>query len=783
MNQNNNQDDFINIGEILFYYLSYWKWIVISLLICLSVGVFYLLRTNTKYEIKTSILIKEDNGGISELSILDELGLSNGKNNIDNEIEVLKSADLMLNTINATKYNITYGKKSGLKKIKLHNDTPIKLDLPTTNLDTIKNVIEFTISKKNDGYLLEATYGDAAWQKTAEKFPYTVNFPFGVVLITNNPLVPFTEKEIFVSVHNTEKIAVALSENIKITPTTKKSSVISLVINNENTERGKEFLRKLVDIYNLQTVEDKNQIAHNTRLFIDERLKSLSIELSDVELTVEDFKTENKITDISSEAKLFLEQTGANEEKLKEVETQLNVINYVESFINDDKTATQLIPNLGITDQGLAVLINRYNELTLEKNRIERVSTAENPTVNSMINQLTNMRTGIRNSIVSVRKTLLIGKKDLNREGKITSTKIQQIPRIEREFIEIKRQQQIKESLYLFLLQKREENNLSLAATAPKAKIVSQPRADNKPIYPKKNIVILLALLLGVVIPIAIIYIRDLFQTGIKDKEDLEKTCIAPVLGEIPKNKDTKKIAVGINDTSSMTELFRSLRNDLTFILSEPNKKVITITSTVSGEGKTFIASNLAYTFAMIEKKILLVGLDIRNPNLGNYLGLEKKSGLTSYLAMGGKLEELIEQSSLNPNLHIIQAGIIPPNPNELLNKNALNELFDELRKRYDFIIVDTAPVGIISDTFLVNRISDITLYVTRETVTNKGSILFINDLYENNRLTNLYVILNDADIDKKRYGYHSKYGYKKDPIKKQNNSFSSIKDYISKKR
>lgn len=783
MAQNSNQEEIINIKEIIFHYLSYWKWIVFSIILCVSIGTFYLLKTNNQYEIKTSILIKEEDSGISELSILDELGLATGKNNIDNEIEMLKSADLIRNTIYTTNYHITYSKKVGFKRIKLYSKSPISLVVNGIDLDTLNDNIEFSISKEKESFKIKTQYNDNVWEFTSNSFPVTLALPIGNIEIKNNPILPFINDEIFVTVHNPEKVAVAISKEINITPTSKKSSVITISIKNENINRGKAFLQKLVDIYNLQAIEDKNQIAYNTGVFIDDRLKSLSLELSSVELDVEEFKTNNKITDISSEAKLFLDQTGSYEEKVKEVETQLNIISYIGDFTNDNKNRDRLIPNLGITDQGLAVLINKYNELSLEKERIESSSTLENPSLIHIVNQLNNMRNGIKNSINNVKKTLLIAKKDLDKDGLLTSSKIQQIPQIERKFIEIKRQQQIKETLYLFLLQKREETNLSLAATTPKAKIVSLPRAGNYPVSPKKGIILLISMILGIAIPIIVVYIWDLFQTKIKNREELQKLSQAPILGEIPKNKNNKHIAVGINDTSSITELFRSLRNDLTFILNNTDKKVITVTSTVSGEGKTFIAVNLAYTFAMIDKKVLLVGLDVRNPSLASYLGIDKKQGLTSFLSKESDFEELIEKSTLNSNLDVIQAGIIPPNPNELLNKQTLDNLFIELRKKYDYIIIDTAPVGIISDTFLINRISDLTLFVARENITSKSSILFLNDLFNNNRLENIHVILNDADIEKKRYGYGYGYRYYYGKNKKQKYSFSSMKNLIKKQK
>lgn len=786
--QNTKQEDIINIRETLLNYLIHWKWFLVSTLIFLGIGILYLLKTNNQYEIKTSVLIKqEDNSGVSELSILEDLGLSTGKNNIDNETQIFQSADLMKSTINAINFNTSYSINQGLRKVKIY-PSPINITAKNLLSDTLQDAIEFEIKPiENNQYEITATYLGQSYDEKAAILPAQIKLPFGTFEISkvNNE---YANKKISAQIVSAEKQAINLSDAIKISPTSKTSSVLEISITAENILRGKELLSKLVEIYNLQAVQDKNQIAYNTALFIEDRLKSLTVELSTVEKNVEQFKTTNKITDITSEADLFIKQTGDNEDKIKEVETQLNVVKYIEGFVNEDKNKDRLIPNIGITDPGLSLLINKYNELFLEKERIQRASTPTNPVLKNLSEELSSMRVGIKGSISNVKKSLLITKSDLDSDDKFTTNKIQQIPRIEREFLEIKRQQQIKETLYLFLLQKREETNLSLAATAPKAKIVSQPRAEVNPVSPKKGLILLLSLVIGLVIPVVAIYIKRLFETTVKSREELELKSAAPVLGEIPENKSDNYIVVSSNDTSSTTELFRSLRNDLTFILSEPDKKVITITSTVSNEGKTFVALNLANTFALIEKKVVLVGLDIRNPSLAQHLGFsQNKQGITSYLAKGGNIDDIIQKSPINENLDVIFAGIIPPNPNELLNKNGLDTLFDELRKRYDYILVDTAPVGIISDTFLINRVSDVTLYVTRENVTSKESLLFINDLYENNRLTNIFVILNASNIEKKRYGHYRAghyYGYYyKQDSRKKNTGLNTVKDFIKKQR
>ncbi|MDR1678303.1 MAG: polysaccharide biosynthesis tyrosine autokinase [Prevotellaceae bacterium] len=770
-NQNNNSDE-INIKKLIRQYLPYWKLICLTALVFVAIACAYIACTNKQYTIGTSVLIKDEEQGVGDFSVLSNLGLGNGKNNVSNEIEVFKSADLIKTAIIFTKYNVEFRAADKLQKPILY-PAPFFVEIKNIDLDTLHKAIEIKITKEeNNSYSFTAECEDTHYQSiTVSSFPATLRYPFGTVVL--QPVLPLAEipDKLALSIYNPEKMAVNYSKTFNIVPATKTSSVLNISFIDENTERGKDFLNSFVDLYNKQAVDDKNQITINTSSFIDERLKSLTGELSNVEKDVETFKTRNKITDISSEAQLFISQSGHNESKLYEVETQLNIIQFVEQFINDNQNRDRLIPNLGITDPGLAELINRYNEMSLDKERIQRASTASNPVLENKVNQLETMRQGIKSNIVNVRKTLAIAKKDLGLESTQTVGKIQQIPRIEREFLEIKRQQQIKESLYLFLLQKREESSLALAATSPKAKVVSYARADADPVSPKTGIILVAAFLLGLLLPIGIIYLKNLLTFEISSSEELTELSKAPVLGELSTNKTNKRIVVTANDNSSDTELFRLLRNNLQFILGSEDKKVITVTSTMSNEGKSFVSANLAYTFALIDKKVLLVGLDIRNPSVANYLDIKAQHGITSYLAMGHPLDELIVKAPNSDNLDVLPGGIIPPNPNELLGKPELDKLFEKLRKRYDYIIVDTAPVGIVSDTFLVNRVSDLTLYVVREKQSDKDSVQFINELYENKKLSDIYLVLNDSSVKKNRgyrAGYHYGYYSKEEDVKRK---------------
>ncbi|MBO7202436.1 MAG: polysaccharide biosynthesis tyrosine autokinase [Paludibacteraceae bacterium] len=433
----------------------------------------------------------------------------------------------------------------------------------------------------------------------------------------------------------------------------------------------------------------------------------------------------------------------------------------METFINEEENKDKLIPNLGITDHGLSQLINRYNESLLEKERLQDATTMTNPIYERLVTNLSNMRSGIQNSVVSVRNTLEITLANLSLAEEKTTAKIQQIPKIEREFLEIKRQQQIKESLYLFLLQKREETSLTLAATAPKAKIISQSRASLAPISPKKPLVLLIAFAIGLFLPIIYIYLRDTIRSTIQDRDYIDQNAKPAVIGEITQDDSMDTLLVRSDNKSSTVELFRSLRNSIIQRFNSTDKKVIAITSSMSNEGKTFISSNLAQAFSLINKKVLLVGLDIRNPMLAHLYGIEQKDGISDYLAGEvSRVDDLICYLPEFEGLDLLPCGHIPPNPNELLSKKELDDLFANLRKQYDYIIIDTAPIGLVSDTSLVNRVVDMTLYVAREGSTTKDCIDFVNVLYDEQKLNDIQIVINGVNMGRRGYYYRRSYYY-----------------------
>jgi len=517
------------------------------------------------------------------------------------------------------------------------------------------------------------------------------------------------------------------------------------------------MLDKLIELYNLDAVIDKNMLASNTKKFVEERLRLIEEELQSVEENVENYKKDNHLTNISSEATLFLQSSSEYNKKLAEIETQLNLVGYIESHIKNVKNQYNLIPaNLGIQDKSLLDYISNYNAALLERMKLMRTTNDQNPVLTQIDQQIKAIRSTIIASVTSVKDGLNIAKRDLLGKESQFNSKINQVPTQERKYIAIKRQQEIKQNLYLFLLQKREENALTLASAIPNAKTIDAAYSSVAPSSPKMMILFAVILLIALFIPIGIIYVMDMMNNKITNKKELLKLVKAPYLGSIGINKDSDRVVVREGRITPIVEMFRMIRTNLQFMIGGTKSPVILITSSIGGEGKSFTAINLAMSFALLNKKVILIGLDIRKPMLGDYMHLAKTKGVSLYLSDPNyKISDITIPSGIHPSLHVIPAGPIPPNPAELIMSNRLEDLITELKKEYDYIIIDSAPVAVVSDTYLINRIVDLSIYVTRQNYTPKDVTEMINDIHDNSKLNNIGLILNGVD-DISGYGYYA---------------------------
>ena len=757
----------VDLLALLFKYLSYWKWFVASIVICLLLAIVYLKTTTNIYEVSTTVLLKDDQkgGGTSELSALKDMGLFDVKNNVDNELEVLKTATLAEQVVRELGLYAQYTNVGTFKNESLYGRScPIRITLPADVLDSVTTGYEFEVLVRTNGtYLFTGTYDNVAFSVQANSTDSVVRLPFGTVGIAKGAFKPDEDMTVGVKLVNPGVIAESMLANTSMELTSKTTTVVNVVLTTSNIRMGKDFLNKLIEVYNREDMKDQNLVATNTAAFIDARLLTLTKELGIVETDVEKYKQNQGLTDITSEAEMFIGQTGEYAQKRLEVETQLAIVTDIDNYMHRKENYCQLLPaSTGVKSENLNSLITNYNTLVLQRKRLARTASATNKAMIEMDEQIESMFSTLLSSIRNEKRSWQIAQKDLLAKDGQNNVRIKAIPRQEREYTVIKRQQSIKEALFVFLLQKKEENSLTMSVVVPKGKIIDKTRSNGIPVSPKKMVVLLMSFLLGLIIPVVTIAIRDMLRYHIDTKEELEKLSEVPVLGEIPTASEVGNVIIKANSTDSFTEMVRLLRSNLLFVMNTPDKKVINVESSVSGEGKTFVSINLAMSLALLNKKVLVIGLDIRKPKLGQYLGIEHETGITLYLSGHMGKDQLVRPSGIHPNLSVITAGPVPPNPNELLATPLLDELINELRTQFDYIVIDTAPIGIVSDSFAINRFADVSLYVVRAGYTPKRCIEEATTLFKKEKVRNMYFVLNGTDMHKKsyRYGYGKKYGY-----------------------
>ena len=558
-------------------------------------------------------------------------------------------------------------------------------------------------------------------------------------------------------------VAKGYCSSLSIAPTSKTTSVAVISLKNSSLQCGQDFINQLLEMYNRNTNNDKNEIAQKTAEFIDERISIISKELGSTEADLETFKRDAGITDLTSEAQIALAGNAEYEKKSVENRTQISLVNDLRKYLRGNEY--EVLPsNVGLQDAALIGAIERYNEMLVERKRLLRTSTENNPAIVNLDTSIRAMKANVQATLEGTLQGLMITKSNLDREASRYSRRISNAPGQERAYVSIARQQEIKAGLYLMLLQKREENAIALAATANNAKIIDEAIADDTPVSPKRSMIYLIALVLGVGIPVGIIYLIELTKFKIEGRADVEKLTSVPIIGDIPltdeKNDKNGSIAVFENKNNLMSETFRNIRTNLQFMLDN-DQKVILVTSTVSGEGKSFVSANLAISLSLLGKKVVIVGLDIRKPGLNKVFHLSnKEKGITQYLSNPETdLMELVQPSDINKNLFILPGGSVPPNPTELLARNGLDKAIEILKQNFDYVIMDTAPIGMVTDTLLVGRVADLSVYVCRADYTHKAEYTLINELAIEKKLSKLCTVINGVDLKKRKYGYYYGYG------------------------
>ena len=767
----------VNIQELLFRYLIHWPWFVVSIIICIACAWGYLRLTTPIYNISATVLIKEEKkgGGASMSSDLEKMGLEgfvSSSSNVDNEIEVLRSKSLAREVVNNLGLFVTYMDEDEFPSKELYHTSPVLVSLTHQEADKLPGRMEINMILQPTGALgVQITVGEKEYRKQFDKLPAVFPTDEGTIaFFANNDTLSAVcpenitkERHITAFINRPFSVLKEYVSSLSIAPTSKTTSIVVISLENTNTRRGRDYINKLLEMYNINANNDKNEVAQKTAEFIDERIGIISKELGSTEQDLENFKRSAGITDLSSEAQIALTGNAEYEKKQVENRTQISLVEDLKKYLGHNEY--EILPsNVGLKDITLAAQIDRYNEMLIERKRLLRTSTENNPAIINLDTSIRATKANVQATLEGTLQGLFITKADLDREAKRYMRRISDAPGQERQYVSIARQQEIKAGLYLMLLQKREENAIMLAATANNAKIIDDAIADVIPVSPKRSIIYLAALCLGIVIPVVVIYMIDLTKFKIEGRADVEKLTSVPIAGDIPltdeKNTKEGSIAVFENQNNLMSETFRNIRTNIQFMLQN-DRKVILVTSTVSGEGKSFTSANLAISLSLLGKKVVIVGLDIRKPGLNKVFSLSsKEKGITQYLSNPEMdLMSLVQPSDVNKNLFILPGGTVPPNPTELLARDGLDKAIDMLKNNFDYVILDTAPVGMVTDTLLIGRVADLSVYVCRADYTHKAEYTLINELSHEQKLPNLCTIINGVDLKKRKYGYYYGYG------------------------
>ena len=720
----NNQNE-IDVRKIVRVVLEHWWWFAIGVVFFLLLGIAYYVRKSPSWTTDASIMLRQGDMMSEKMDPMAMLGLG-GNAQTEDELVVFSSRGLIAQSIDALNlWEYSFVKDGVRWKGEFRN--------PALTIDYI-NLTE-----------------------DAETLDEPIETAVGTIRIHANR--PLSQDTTYKVVHKRHELVVSdYRQLLKVAQHKKESNIIDLSMKSPMPDRDKAFLYQVIEQYNMNTLVDKNMIASNTASFIDERLRIITEELGEAEKAVSEYKEKNNIAHLETQAQLYLHASRAEQSAIAEIETQLSLVDYVDEFLRDDTKRNNLIPaNIGITDASLGSSLSQYNALLLQRMRIQRTATDSNPVVEQLDQQLSSMRQNIIATIRSVRESLQIRLNGLQAQESKINRQIKNAPEQEREYVRVVRDLKIKEKLYLFLYEKREENSLMLAATTIPAKILDMPQRDVRSRSPQLRNLLIICLFFGLMIPAGLLYLYKLFNDKIDDVKEYEQRFKAPVLGQIVENSRHAHIAIREGESTVSAELFRLIRTNLRFMLpAETKAPVILVTSSINGEGKSYVSSNTALSLALLGKKVALVGLDIRKPMLATYFNLNTKGHLTDYLAEPDvTIDDIIVPSGEHKNLDLIPCGAIPPNPSELLQTERLDALFAELRKRYDYIIVvDTAPVALVSDTFLLDRIADMTIFVCRYKYTSTEMIDYINQVVEQKRMHNVAGVLNGVKGLRAGYGY-----------------------------
>jgi capsular exopolysaccharide synthesis family protein len=758
------QEESFNLRAFLFKYLRHWYLFVFFAVLALGLAYAYLLYARPIFEVSSVLLVKDEKKGFGGGNdMLKELEMFSGNKLVENEIEILKSRYLHERVVDELNLKASYFEEGSFRDTEIFGQSPIWVGSDQITEQGYEEPAYVRVLNKNQYELLDEG------QNVLGQFAFSqpVKSAYGRFRVFLNDSLYREPSTVKVRFRNREKLIESLTKDIDIALLNQKSTVIKLSLEDASPARGKAILKKLLEVYTLTSLEDKNREASNTLRFIDSRLKLITGELVDVEKNVESYKSAEGFTDISSEANLFLEKVKDNDIKLNEVGIKIKVLDDIDSYVQNSQgvTGTGVPASAGmVSDPVMVQLLGKLSELEIQREKYARTTQAGNPLLETVNTQIANTKQAIRESINSQKRGLQVTQASLQGLNRQFEYSIRAIPRKEREFVNIKRQQSVKEGLYLYLLQKQEETALSYASTVSDSRVVDTPFVGTEPVKPKRSLVFLGALLVGLLIPVGIVNVRDLLNNKVQNRKEIEDLARVPILTDIAqRNKKDTAHLIELSSRSAIAEQFRALRTNLQYIFSnQDGHRVILFTSSVGGEGKSFVSLNLASSLAYSGKKVVIIGMDLRKPKLSQYLETASEPGVTNYLIGLADPTDIVQTTPV-PNLYFIPSGPNPPNPTELLESGRTEELIRKLKQEFDYVLIDSPPIGLVTDALIIGNFADAVLFIIRQDYTLKAHLEQLGELYRSRKFKSMHAIFNGVDFKKGGYGYGYGYGYYED--------------------
>ena len=775
----------LNFQTIFSALVLNWHWFLLSLIICVCGALIYLRFAEPVYQVSARMLVKNNNDSKKKsasqmLSDVEDLGYLNNSSGIENEVEVLRSRLLLRDVVKDLKLYTEYRREDGLKDVIVYKNQPFSIDLDPEHLDSLdiaylesSQWLKMEVWREGTNYMISGTLKAGAgdpipFQHRAKSLPDTIKTRLGTLTMTAVPGKKLEEGQVYiVTISPPMQVATSYLSRLTIKPTTKRTDIALLTLKDNNYRRGVDVLRQLSICYNRQANAEKNAVAMRTEEFINDRMAKIDKELGSTEEEIQQFKQQNAVTSLS-DASQSVQMSNEFSARLSEANSQVQMLDYMREYVNNPGNKYQIIhSNVGVSDGATTSLINNYNQAVQDRNRLLMSASEEAPQVKTLTATIDELQRSIQTALLQARSSADIRRQGIQSQFAKFQGRVSAAPIQERVLNQVGRQQDVKSTLYMLLLQKREENSIALAATADNGKLVDEPLNEGK-VSPKNLIILLVAVLLGLLIPALCLWIISLFRYKIEGHEDLARLTDLPIIADVAvaseNVKDKAGIVVQANKNNQIDEIFRSMRTNIQFML-QGDQKVILFTSSTSNEGKTFNAANLAVSFALLGKKVILCGLDIRKPALGRLFDISDRSkGITPLLTLDKvsqtALNDQILSSGTNANLDLLLAGPVPPNPTELLARDSFRQIVDMLRAQYDYVIFDTAPVGIVTDTLQIGQHADITVYVCRADYTHKSAVGLLNTLAKDQKLPNPCVILNGIDMSRRKYSYYYGYGH-----------------------